>query len=303
VHERPGPEVLLHGHPNDRLSPSDFSPEKMYCFDSRGDLIWSQSYPLEEFSSFREQKGGDWNIAGMFMVNGSLKNPNVRQHRLFIFMHNKPFSPSALVEVNGSTGARLQTYTHFGYITYAYAASVAGDARQKIFLSGMNNAYNKPFLAVLDPDSVSGVGPTPAEFRRELGGTGLPGTEMYYLLFPRTQMASSLSLRLYNNVQTVQHSPDGSFIVTVDEFNDDTPSNTRGTILYSFDKEMRVKSVTFSDQLQRTYQLLWQQGKRFVPLDEQYAEKLKKEVQYWDGEKFGEEPTINKFYSAGKKLP
>ena len=255
--------------------------------------MWKRSYSPREFESFNKIRKGKWRVSGLFTV-GSSKGID----RVFVFVYNAPFSPCVLMEIVGATGSPIQTYAHFGYMTQI---AVAGSGEEtRILAGGINNSFNQAFLAVLDPDALSGIGPTAKGLDIDKGP---PATEMYYLLFPRSELSDKLSMYPYNGVGTpIMAFEDGSFVLTVDEFDGEIDS-LKGAVLYSFDTELGLRSVTFSDPLLRTYELLSRAGKKFRPLNDEYAKTLGEMIRYWDGDKFVSTPTRNRRYVERVNLP
>lgn len=263
-----------------------FSPESLYCFSARGDLLWAQSYRSPGFERFVRQKRGSWRInKALPIMTDSGPRP-----RLFVGLFNTPFSPGALLEVDGESGKPLQQYAHFGYLSARPFKDLSGKTR--ILVYGTNNAYSKPFLALLDPNSISGFGPTPGKPEEYGYSEGRRGNELAYLLFPRSFLGEQFAVHRQSDIEEIFLSGDGSIVAVVREF-PPLPGNMSdlgGHVLFSFDFQLHVISVTFSDPLIQTHRRLVRQGHRLPPLDNAYAERLKQSVQYWDGEKFVARP-------------
>ncbi|GJQ21944.1 MAG: hypothetical protein HBSIN02_22990 [Bacteroidia bacterium] len=279
VHPSPGNELIvfspiLYGRPED-----SFEPGVLTCFDSQGDVLWSSRYEPDEFNGFTNEKSGSWRIARTFTIPGRANAPQ----RLFVCIFYTPFSPSALLEIDGATGMPIRQYAHFGFLSAKPYRTHDGVIR--LLAHGTNNAYGKPFLALLDPGKISGFGPSPhdPEFYGYRGPRS--NAEIVYVLFPRSEFAQRSSRDLQNHVQHVFLNPDGSLVADVNEFPTDPNADPdlAGSILYSFDSQLRVKSVMFSDVIQQTYKRLRADGIRLRPLDSLYANELRNSVEYWNG--------------------
>lgn len=296
IHPQSGPEVLIFGlKVYEHLKP-DFALDTLYCFDMNGNLLWSQTYTVKEFKQYKEKNGGFWKISNILFVKKNGKNPN----RLYISINNLPFAPSALLEIDGSTGEEMQVYAHFGTIKQLLPQLIAGTNQTRIVISGINNGYKKAFLAVLDPDFISGKGPGSKGYDED--GTTQKAKEIYYILFPRTHIGESFSGALYNLPRKMIINSEGTIIISIGEFPDELDV-TKGNVFYTLDKDIKVKGITFADDLRHKYDqlsvngvLLDKKGKSIEPLDSIYAETLRKSVQYWDGEQFTSTPTNNKRY-------
>lgn len=278
VHPSRGNELLVFSPV--LMDPEDsFQPGILYCFDSQGELLWSRKYEPEGFKDFTNKNKGNWGIAKTFGLAGPPDAPN----RLFVCVFYTPFSPSALLELDGTTGAVLQQYAHFGFVTAKPYRNEQGVVR--LLLHGTNNSYRKPFIALMDPDAVRGFGPTPLDpstygYR---GASG--GKEIAYILFPRSELSQRFGRDLQNAISHVQVHEDGTFVVVVDEFPSESKVGKQlaGTILYSFDSHFRVTSVIFSDVIQQTHKHLLAAGESLRPLDSLSAYQLRDSVEYWNG--------------------
>ncbi len=287
-------EVLVAGH----LSTTDFqaksfAAETLYCFSSKGLLRWAKAYPENSFAkSFEYTRWGKWRIE-QFVVIGKLKP------RLFVYAYCTPYFPSKILEVAPDNGSVLQTYWHAGGVSFLSAHNIDNEGAMELILGGPNNGYGRAYLAVLDPDRLRGCGPAPGDFYPE----GVPlGTEKFYLLFPRTEVSLEFGNAGYNATETITRATDNTFIVAVEE-NPSAPNENRATILYTLDSKMGVASVTWSDQFLHLYRRLLKEKKARQQLSAIYWENLKNSVEYWDGERFVKEPTMNRHYVAGKNLP
>ena len=303
VHSNPGPEVLIFGLNVFDYSKPDFALDTLYCFDVHGKLLWSKTYNVKEFKQYKEKKGGFWKIRDMITI----KKNDKKSDRLFISINNLPFAPSALLEIDGLTGKEIHTYAHFGTIRELSAQNIPETNLTRIVICGVNNGYNKSFLAVLDPDFVSGTGPGSKGYDNDK--TKQNAKEIYYILFPRTHLAHGFSGTLYNMPRKILINSEGTIIISIGEFPDE-PDIKKGNLFYTLDKDINVKSVTFSDDLKDRYNqlssqgaLLDKQGNILEPLDSSYAETLKKAVLYWDGEEFVSTHTPNKKYLEATNLP
>jgi len=126
---------------------------------------------------------------------------------------------------------------------------------------------------------------------------------MHYLLFPRIEFAKRYSRRLYNGVvEPIFGLPDGSIIMTVDEFDKDIDT-LKGGIVYSFDRNLTLKSLTFSDELLRSHELISKSDKNLAPLDDEHAKIISAKIRYWDGDRFVATPTRNRRYADRVNSP
>lgn len=282
IHSRGGTELLVFWAALPQTADLTFSPESLYCFAANGDLLWTRAYRPGGFNPFMSEKRGSWRINRV----AAAKFSDSARKRAFVCIFYAPFSPGALLEIDGETGQTLQEYSHFGYLNLLpyYGGS---KAEKRIIIYGTNNAYSKPFLAVLDPDRISGFGPTPKNARHYGYSGESKGSDLAYVVFPRTFLGDWFGAHRLNEIDAVYLSEDGSFVVQTREF-PPLPGTTplSGHVLYSFDSNLRLVSVTFSDPLQQSHKRLIREGHALRPLDSAYAEELKNAVEYWNGTTF-----------------
>ncbi|MEP0822532.1 MAG: hypothetical protein HRF44_06755 [Ignavibacterium sp.] len=283
IHSRAGTELLLFWASIPQVTDPSFSPESLYCFASNGDVLWVNAYQPKEFAEFAKEKKGSWRINRVL----DFKDKGATRRHLFVSTFYTPFSPSALLEINPENGLPVQQYCHFGYMhptTFIDRAT----GKTRIMAFGTNNALSRPFLLKLDPENLSGFGPTAGDPLRYGYSGGPGGSELLYITFPRTFLADRFDLDRQNHIGEILQAEDGSLVVEVRELQRISRINPqlRGSVHYSLDPNWRVSSVTFSDELLQSHRRLLREGHVLPPLDSAYAEELKNAVQYWNGKTF-----------------
>jgi acetyl-CoA carboxylase beta subunit len=78
---------------------------------------------------------------------------------------------------------------------------------------------------------------------------------------------------------------------------------TEYSLMYYFDSSMRCARVDAHDEFVKFHKRLEAESKLKRVLDAQYFEELRRGVEYWDGEKFVNEPVMNKRYAEAVKKP
>jgi hypothetical protein len=199
--------------------------------------------------------------------------------------------PCLLLHFNAKTGEVLHEYWHSGALTDVYHKDIDGDGVEELLFSGQNNSFNLACLLVLDPRTMSGHGPaTPAYTPAGVS----PGTEMYYLLFPRNDMKTA-GLQNRNVAKGIQFYSDGSMQVSVGEIVSIVPTDYR-YVLYRFTPSLACNGVDGEDLFVAFHKKLEAEGKLTRKLDAEYWEEQRRGVRYWDGERFTATPTLNKRY-------
>ncbi len=171
-----------------------------------------------------------------------------------------------------------------------------------IVLTGVNNSFERSFVAVLDPNHLEGCGPSTPDYGIE---NVTPGKEKYYILAPRTEIGKRFSTSKYN-IPAFSYDKElskGNIQLGFSEFNGAKRKELEGSIIVSFAHQMRIVAVLGNDPFIKTYERLQREGIVSEPLSSAYWERVAHTARYWDGEKFVTEPTMNRNYVKGTDLP
>jgi hypothetical protein len=170
-----------------------------------------------------------------------------------------------------------------------------GNEEKDIYWCGCNNrdTFECAALIVFDPRYISGSSPLSNPLR-----TGKPGTEKYYLLFPRTILLD-LSKRERNEVTNVQKNSDNTISCWTSE---DKESIYGGSILYDFNSNMELLTAKPDDGFKKQYTTLRDSTMATLKLPDLkiYLNELKSKVRWWDGDKFVNHTAINRHYIEAK---
>ena len=283
-------EVLLTGTSS---SPS-VAADTLYCFNSNGKLRWKRGVgQVIIFGKMTFTAHSNWKIADFFVFT----NDDSEKSHLFVLVRADPYFSTKLFEIDPRDGSELQSYWHAGYLNTWLLHDIDLDGKKEILLGGMNNAYRRACLAVLDPSNIQGYGPMTPDFAPKK----IPkAPEKYYLLFPATELTEILGRFPYNHVNALILNNDGTIIVRTGELTEHMGGEG---ILYTVFPGMKVKVAVGSDTYIKVYEQLEEEGKVHEPLTPSYWEKLKNSVLYWDGEKFVNQPTGNAEYFKRQTVP
>lgn len=287
-------EILLSG----AETGGEFASDTLYCFEKNKTLRWKAG--VGKMISFG-QRGLVQHSTTSILDWLVVKRRADETGRLFVLCEDGTFSPMKLFAVDAKTGAKLQSYFHRGHCPLLLASDVESDGTNELLLGGENDGYNQACLAILDPSDIGGFAPVPQEY---LPVDSVPSAgEKYYILFPKTDLGELVQRAPFNQVNKIMLGATGNLIIHVNESTGNPKSEEQGTVLYTFDQTMKVKSVTLGDPFKRTYSRFLNEGKLKQPLTPAYTEKLKNSVLYWDGERFAKEPTMNKAYMSSTLQP
>ena len=238
-----------------------------------GDEIFADKYKLISF------------IVGDFDKSGEPVIIAIAQHT--------PYYPTAIIRMDAETGKLLSEYWHAGHIDQnIFHKDFNKDGIDEIFCFGQNNSLNLAPLLILDPRNIQGFSPSTKDFIPESIDIGI---EMYYILFSRSDV-NILDGRKRNYCTQLEFTSDGYLRVAVSEKRDPQDIMVDYCLYYYFDSKMNCVKIGDDDKLTALHQKLEADGKLTKKLDKQYYEDLRKNVLYWDGEKFVKEPTMNKNY-------
>ncbi len=283
-------EVMLFGYFPD----GTFAVDTMYCFDHDGKLRWQAGCGrIERFGKMDFTAYAQWGINTVFTIT----NPTQAKRQIFVVAQALPYFPGKVFELSPDDGRELQTYWNTGGLDQVLPFDVDHDGKQEIVLGGINNAYRRACVVVLDPAHFDGCGPSTPDFFPEGFNKGI---EKYYLLLPWTDLGQTVSPTVYNQVLRLSRIDANMFRVTTKESQNEKYG---GEIIYNFGQRMQIQSVVASDPFISSHERLERQGKLTEKLDSAYYQELEDSVQYWDGERFVSEPTENRYYTGIQPKP
>jgi hypothetical protein len=287
-------EVLVISYlPSRLLKASSFARDSIYCFNRGGDLRWRAGCgEMIRFGEMDFASQGFWEVLSVFFV----ENRKTSRPQLFALALVSPHWPMKLFELDPKSGRELQSYWNTGGLNMVLLQDLDGDGNLEIVLGGINNAYRRASIVVLDPSRVDGCGPTLPQFTPSAVGRG---TEKYYALLPRTDSGELLLTSGYNLI--IQLFPVGQNRLKT-QTKEDT-AGVAGGVLYTFGPQMQIQSVIADDIFIKRHEQLEKQGKLTKKLGPAYYQELKDSVLYWDGDRFVSTPTMNKYYLQSKQNP
>lgn len=266
--------------------PDSTNKHTIFCNNADGSEKWkytihrNMTFGNETFSddySFHSIESGDFDNNGKIEVIATV-------------LANL-FYPTTILRFDASTGKLLEEYWHSGNLFTMKHRDIEDDRNEEIFISGCNNGYDLACLSVFDSRNILGHSPAPPAYTP----IGIPnGSEKYYILFPRTDIKAFTDFKR-NVSKSLYFTKEGLLRVYVSE---QFPANLSYTLFYYFDSTMKCVRVDADDRYIIFHRQLEAEGKLTRKVDYEYFEDLRRQVQYWDGEKFVNYPTMNKKYIA-----
>ncbi len=246
---------------------SNFERGSVICFDGRGRRLWtfdagrdrvfgSKRYPPQygvQSVDFLAEGASD---RGLILVIG-YQHPEFPTYAAFL-------SPRGEIKGEYWNAGRLSDYE---------LIDLENDGKSELVLVGTNNEYLKGCLIVLDPLNAWGSSPQTGEYRSpDLP----PGTEKYYLLFPRTEVDMLEDVR--EAMDFIKSIGSGRFIVRA----------LMSSLFFRFNRDLGLDAVIDSDTFWRKYQKYQDLGRipAGVQDPESFRRTLAKGLLYWDGSRW-----------------
>ena len=258
------------------IRPGDDSGSSiLVCLDAKGEILWT-------YAPGREMVFGSKRISPDYALDGfDILKTSGTGKRVMALARHKPEFPS-IVAVLDPRGKTLGEYWNSGRIADYALADLDYDGREDLVIVGTNNEYAKGFLAVLDPDHIWGSSPQTGEYR---SADLKPGSEMCYLLFPRT---------VIDQIEFGQR--EAMDLVDVLKNNLLQTISQMGRIIYEIKPNMEVYEVILTDSFREKYRKFQEEGRLPPgPLDENaLRESLSRSIVYYDGRRWTTTVSLNK---------
>lgn len=201
------------------------------------------------------------------------------------------YYPTAVFKLDAANGRLLGEYWNSSNIYFARHHDLDGDGIENLMFASANNGYDRAALIVIDPRAISGCSPAPPAYTPQ----HVPaGTAKYYILFPPTDLKAFVTEKRCES-RSIVFQNDTTFHVTVSE-RTSTPTSMLFGVMYHFNRLMECMYVDPVNPFVVFHRRLETEGKIKRNLDPAYWEELRRGVQYWDGEKLVNTPTMNKKY-------
>jgi len=254
------PEILFSIQTVDEKSPI------LVCYDYKGRELWT-------FRGGKEMKFGSTIYYSDYVIKGfdvyDFDNDGLDE--IFLLSIHRPDWPTQLVILDYQ-GKKLGEYWNSGQLNDYLVVDINDDAKKEIILVGVNNEYRKGCLIVLDPREVSGGSPqTNDEFRcQDLDR----GSELYYVLFPRTDADLAKNGLEYESISSIRQV--NSMVIRLNTYASD--------IFFYLDRRLVVQDISFSHRFVGLHRDMKRAGLIGSILNEAYERTLIDEVLYFDGQ-------------------
>ncbi len=267
---------------------------RLDCYNSDGTLKWQR--PLGKSIVTTDENYSDelYRIASIWVgVLDSTATPKI------ITLLNAVFDFQSFVNILDAGGNPQSEYFHTGLLNRFTVREDTGTSRKAIFLSGTNNSFNSPVLAVLDPRFADGC--SPHDYDHELISPLMKAArEKYYIIFPQTDIRKIVNDDT-NPPAMLATSEGGLLSVIVIETRSLNFMGVQGsynaTIRYEFNRCMAIEHVKFSSEYGKGRAYLVKKGKLKLQADSVYKKSIIDGFRSWDGDGFVKGVTMNRRYT------
>jgi len=253
------------------LTKNQLRSRKLYCFSNKGEELWS-------FQAGREITFGPTTFSPDYWMKGFLAEDldGDGKDEIFIICNNRFYEPTQFVVLN-SEGGSLGTYWNYGRLTDINFIDINYDGLSEILLCGTNNEFESPCLIVFELNSIKGGSPCKSENNWE---DIEPGTEKYYLVFPRTDVD-----RYYFAIDSFK---------TIDNLRNNRLSVTTiiSNIAYELDYSLKLLDIRISHLFQELHNKALREGAISTDIIDQ-EKKLAENILYFNGEKWTATPSMS----------
>ncbi|MBI1937312.1 MAG: hypothetical protein HYS25_04235 [Ignavibacteriales bacterium] len=266
-----------------------YRTDSLYCFNSDGTKRWTVSPEDQKFNYAPKWKRTNWWVEEFFTAksnNGVL---------LYVLANVETYGGTVLSTLNPLTGKVTSSLYHSGHYTTQFHYDMDGDGNDEIFLGGISS-YDRPFVMILKQPYLMGVMPDYFSSNHKV-----PGNAWYYVLLPVSKLSKIAGLVSPASLSVIKKFDKDGIVC----YSDDVPSDKRENrlrLLYSFNKKIEIQFINYTTQYKALYDEIVSKGKIKEGIVS-YLATLKDSVKYWDGDKFVNYPTVNKYWNQKFRLP
>ncbi len=267
------PEVLFCVRTQDELG-AGF----LLCFDRRGRELW-------RFQAGRQMTFGSRVYSNEYMIHGieTLDFDGDGNREIMVIAFQRPDWPTQFVLLDAG-GKPVGEYWHSGQLNDYAIADLDKDGRQEIILAGLNNEYRTGCLLAFSPARIEGGSPQRKEefICRDLK----PGSEIYYVLFPRTDV---------DLVQATVEAVGRISLLSGDKLQTEM---LYSGIFYILDTKLAVADIIISHSFMQMHREALEARHITSALDDRYSRDLLKGFLYFDGRQWTPEPILVRHETA-----
>jgi len=257
---------------------------EVFLFEQNGRLRWSYQ-PGKRIKTLADEFTNNFITRILGAWNFRQDSP---EKFILVVANHVTWYPTQITLLNPS-GQVIGEYWQAGHLSKdsLVVEDVDEDGWNEIILGGTNNDFQCACLFIIDPRKVEGCSPSSGNPEFQLQDL-TPGTQEYYILFPRTTLNQVMALRNYVR-QVVFVREDKTFEVSCTEFSKETAYE----VLYNFDSHLQPLLSRPTDLTIEKIKELMVSG-ILPPHALTELRILKEKIKFWDGEGWSYKPVRNK---------
>ncbi|MCX6132445.1 MAG: FG-GAP-like repeat-containing protein [Ignavibacteriales bacterium] len=240
------------------------------------------------FPKNRDAEAGGYGITDLVVddVDGD-RQPDV------FFAAQNPMFCSIVVRLDARTGKEIDCYLNIGHIIDLLLMDLKNTGKPMLIGCGVNNAFGRGCMVVLDPSRMSGHSPLQGDYVVD----GLPlGREVYYLLAPRSSLAEIYSETVHNNAQSIEKIRGGGILWTVRDFFVHK-NRVEGFVRFHLDTTMHFRQAGSNNEWGVFRRKALSENLLPVVAEDEYLRQLGNNILYWDGGGWQKTAVMNRRYS------
>ena len=277
-------ELLLTGY---YKSKGYYNSDSVYCFNSDGSLRWVIGPEDAKYNYAPKWKRTQWSIRDFFTVKTKSGN------NLYVIADDESYAGAVISQVDPKTGKILSSLYHSGWLTAENHFDIDGDGNEEIIIGG-TSSFDKPSLMVLRSNNyLKGVMPDLYQTQKN----AVKGNAEYYLMLKVSDLGKLLSESGAYDIYEIKKFDKNGIEVLTREILSHKNRYDYDALVYAFDANLNAKHLTASASFAKLYSDMLEKGRLKAPLDSVYFKALKDSILYWDGDKFVNYPTKNKYWN------
>ena len=258
----------------------------LFCYNADNSIKWKTIIVPKDTLYGNDICYDNIYLRKIFVVN----NPQTKSKEILVDYIVCDLFPWFLTKLNYQ-GKEISTFYNSGNAEFDRIMDIDNDGKDEIIIAGHNNDFNhKGCLIVLDPEFVQGKSPG---YRFPRGFEN--GLMKYYILFPKIFL-NRFSDQQASYIEAVQKFNDKISVFLTETFGPVKEHSSYRTI-FNFDFQFNFLHLQTSTEFDRFYERLIDEGKiQPVKNWKAYEDSLRKQILFWDGDKFVNHPVMNKYY-------
>lgn len=249
---------------------------RVVCFDKDKNIIWKYVFN-DTVSTFRK-----WTSTYQISIIDTVTINNSKT--LLLLARNIPNFPNAVFKLDLITGKRVKgsgTLWNAGAINSGIIGDFDQNSKRELIFAGSNNGFERAFISSVDIGNLDGQTPAPPRYIFN----NLPSAEINsFLLLPHTdygKLECRSNTVLPHHLNFNKHSEEIE-VTTFDGYKQPV------MMYYGFNNRLNYLWMDCGDSAQQLRDSLVAKGLLQEPYTNtnEYFEILRKQFEYWDGDKF-----------------